>query len=202
MRLLPHAQWRRSRSIYSVGHKTVYVRICPPSHYVLNHGVDDFHHILAYGIGGFHRGGLGIDSDDGLGIALAQVNPLVGEVYLDTVDIINLLLGIDTLDFGQDGIDISTGLEVDTVLGDEVRRICLAELTDGFALMGQMTQEECDTYQCVTAIMECRIDNSAIAFTSDDGSGLFHLGGDVDLTDSCGIVLTAILTGHITQCTG
>ena len=65
-----------------------------------------------------------------------------------------------------------------------------------------MTQEECDANQRVATIMERRIDNSAITFTSDNGSGLFHLGGDVDLTYSCGIVLTAILTGYITQGTG
>lgn len=115
---------------------------------VSDHRVDDFHDILTYGVGRFHSGGLGIDADDGLGIALAQVHPLVGEVNLYTVDVIDLLFGIDALDLGQDGINICTGLEIDTVLGYEIRRIYLTQLANLHIHMCQMAQEKRDTYQC------------------------------------------------------
>jgi len=62
-----------------------------------------------------------------------------------------------------------------------------------------MAQEERDTNQCVTTVVQSGIDDSAITLTTDDGTCLFHLGGYVDLTYSSCIVLTAVLTGHITQ---
>ena len=128
--------------------------------------------------------------------------PLVGEVNLYAVNVIDLLLCIDALDLLKDGIDIGAGLEVDTVLGYEIGRISLAELADGLALMRQMAQEQGDTYQSVTAVVECGLNDSAVALTADNGTGLLHLGGNINLTNGSGIVLAAVLTGNVTQCAG
>ena len=68
--------------------------------------------------------------------------PLIGKIYLDTVNVIDFLLCIDTLYLGQDGIDIGTGFKVYTVLCDKVRRIGLAQFTYSLALMCKMTEEE------------------------------------------------------------
>ena len=42
-----------------------------------------------------------------------------------------------------------------------------------------MAQEESDTYQCVTSVVTGGIDDSSVAFTTDNSSYFFHLGRDI-----------------------
>ena len=48
--------------------------------------------------------------------------------------------------------------------------------------MSQVTQEQSDTYQCVTSVVRFRIDNSTISFSTDYRMSFLHLGYYVDFT--------------------
>lgn len=83
---------------------------------LLDHRVDDVDHLLPQSVGRFHCGSFGIDADDGFGIALAELYPLVGKVYLHTVDVRDFLVLVMFLDALQDSQDIGSRREVDAVL--------------------------------------------------------------------------------------
>ena len=107
---------------------------------LLLHVVDYLHEAFANLVGRLHGGSLAIDADDGLGVGLAQVYPTVGEVYLHTVDVVDLCSGVLSehfLHLDQDGIYIGFRSEVDAVLGNLIVGEGLAQLADGAALLGK-----------------------------------------------------------------
>ena len=106
---------------------------------------------------------------------------------------------IQLFHFLQDGIHRGAGSQVNTVLGDEVRRIGGTQLAHLFPFMCQVAQEEGNAYQCIPAVVAFGINHPAIAFASDDGIHLFHLGHDVHLSYCRGIVVLSVGTGHIAQ---
>ena len=86
----------------------------------LLHVVDYLHKLFAEVVGLLYGLGLAVDTDDGLGIRLAQVYPTVGEVNLYTVDVVDrgaVVLGKHLLHLHEDGVYIGLGCEVDAVLG-------------------------------------------------------------------------------------
>ena len=109
-------------------------------------------------------------ANDGFRIALAQVYPFVGEVYLHTIDVVDFFILIKFLHFGKDGVNIRVRCQVDSVLAHEVSGICGAQFANFFAFVCQVAQEESDTYQCVTSVVTGGIDDSSVAFTANDGS--------------------------------
>ena len=171
----------------------------------LIHVVDRLHELFAEVIGLLHGAGFAIDADNGLGIRLAEVNPAVGEVDLHTVYIIDrcaVVVCEHLLDLREDGIDIGTRGEVNTVFGNLIVRECLVQFADSTAFLCKAREEEGNAYQSVAAVVAIGIDNTTVAFATDDGAHFFHLRGDVDLSDSSGMILTAMLLGNITQGTG
>lgn len=88
---------------------------------VLLHVVNHLHEFLADSVSLLHGVRLAIDTDNRLGVRLAQVYPLVGEINLHTVNIIHLCGRISSkhlLHLHQDGIDIRLRGQVDAVLSD------------------------------------------------------------------------------------
>ena len=55
---------------------------------------------------------------------------------LDAVDVVDVLVGVDLLEFGKDTVDEGGVAELDLVLGDEVLRVGLLQLADLHFLMG------------------------------------------------------------------
>ena len=171
----------------------------------LLHVVDYLHELLANGIGLFSCGSLAIDADDGLGVRLAQMYPTISKVNLHAVDIVHGLnvKGCsrieELLHLLEDGIDIRCWLQVDAVLCHEIVGIGLAELAYLAAFLCQLRQEEGNTHEGITAIVAGRIDNTAIAFTADDGTDLLHECGDVHLAYCRSAVLAAMTLGDIAQ---
>ena len=88
--------------------------------YLLLHVIHHLHELFAQGIGLFHGVSLAVNADDRLGVRLAQMYPLVGEVDFHAVDVGNLFIAIHLLYLEQDGINIGRGSEVDTVLCNEI----------------------------------------------------------------------------------
>ena len=142
---------------------------------------------------------LAVDTDDRLGIALAQVHPFIGEVYLHAVDISYLLVLIEFLHLSQDGIHIGIGRQVHPVLGHEVGRIGGTQFTHFLSLVCQVAQEEGNAHQGVTAIMAGRIDDTTVSFTADDGTHFLHLGRHVHLAHGRSVIGLSIAGRHITQ---
>ena len=131
--------------------------------------------------------------------------PTISEVNLHAVDIVHGLNARgcsrieEFLHLLEDSIDIRRWLQVDAVLSHEIVGIGLAELAYLAALLCQLRQEEGDTHEGITAIVACRIDNTAIAFTADDGADLLHECGDIDFTNGRSTVLAAMTLGDIAQ---
>ena len=65
--------------------------------------------------------------------------------------------------------------------------------------MREVGKEQRHADHRVTAIMDGRVDDTSVAFSSDQRAGLTHLSGDVDLTDSRGMIFSAIFLGHVPQ---
>ena len=86
--------------------------------------------ILAQSFGLLHRMGLTIDTDNGLGIALAQMHPTIGKIDLNSIDGGHLLTLIVFLNCLEDGIHIHLWLELKFSLCNAVLRISLLEFTD------------------------------------------------------------------------
>lgn len=83
---------------------------------LLCHVINDVHDLLAKGIGFLHSVCLRVYTNDRLGVALAQVYPLVGKVNLHTIDVGNLLVLVEVLNLLQNAKDVGSRIEVDTVL--------------------------------------------------------------------------------------
>ena len=86
--------------------------------------------VVAEAFGFFHRVGLAVDADDGLGVALSQVYPAVGEVDFDAVDGGHLLALVVLLDGLEDGVNVHFRLEFELGLGNAVLRIGGLQLAD------------------------------------------------------------------------
>ena len=107
--------------------------------------------LLSFG----HSAGFGIDTDDGLGVRLAEMYPTVGEVKLHAVYICHLdawLARILLLHTCENCVDVNFGRKVNTLLGYLVRRIGLAKLADGErrfvgTQVGQIGKEESYAYE-------------------------------------------------------
>ena len=187
-----------------VGCPTFFIYMCVVG---LFHRIHHVHNLFANLVGCLHCGGFGIDTDDGLGIGLAEVYPLVGEVNLHTVDVVHFDAGlpcVHCLHLGEDGIHVGGGIEVNAVLGDGVVGVGGTELANGesglcLAFVCQMAEEEGNAYEGITAIVGGGVDDTAVAFTADDGVGLLHLCHHVHFAYSGSIVLLAVLAGHVAQ---
>ena len=135
--------------------------------------------------------------------------PTVGEVKLHTIDVGDLyawLARILLLHTRENCINVNFGREVNALLGYLVRRIGLAKLADGErwfvgTQLGQVGEEEGYAYEGIASVVGFGIDDTAIAFATDDGVGLLHLGHDIHFTDSSCTVLAATGTCHIAQST-
>ena len=68
--------------------------------------------------------------------------------------------------------------------------------------MSQTTQEEGDTNEGITTVMALWIDNSTIAFTTDDSVNILHLGSNIHLAYGRSTIRTTMLLGYITEGTG
>lgn len=146
--------------------------------------------------------GLGIDADDGLGVGLAEMDPAIGEIDLHAVAVVDLVILVRRLDLSENGVDIDTWTEVDTVLGDDVIGVCGTELGEAHLGLGHLREHEGDTYKRVAAIVALRINDTAIAFAANDGVGLLHHGDDIHLADSRGGVGAAVTLGDVAEGAG
>ena len=136
--------------------------------------------------------------------------PLVGEVNFHTVDVVHFDAGlpcVHCLHLGEDGIHVGGGIEVNAVLGDGVVGVGGTELANGesglcLAFVCQVAEEEGNADEGITAIVGGGVDDTAVAFTADDGVGLLHLCHHVHFAYSGSIVLLAVLAGHVAQGAG
>ena len=133
------------------------------------------------------------------------MHPLVGEVYLYAVDVVDRYVGhgrIAFLHLFENGIDIGLGSKVDAVFGYIIVRECLAELGNFHVFRCKRRQEEGYADESIAAVMAFRVYHAAVSLASDDGSCLFHLRRHVDLADCrCG-VCAAIPLRNIAEGTG
>ena len=169
---------------------------------MLRHLVNQVHNLLAESVGFLHGVGLGVNADDGLGVRLAKVNPLVGEVNLHTVDVGHLLVLVEFLHLLEHGIDIRGRAEVNAVLGDVVLRQRVAELGSAHTRLGQIRQQQGHTYEGIAAAVGCGVDDTTIAFAADDGTRFLHLRHNVHFANGCRRVVATILLRHIAQTAG
>ena len=68
--------------------------------------------------------------------------------------------------------------------------------------MSQMAEEEGYTHQGVASVVSRGIDDASIALTADNGVGVLHLLHYIHFTHCAGIVLHAVVAGHIPQSPG
>ena len=169
---------------------------------LLRHVIDDVHDLFAECVSFFHGVSFGIDADDGFGVTLAEVHPLVSKVNLDAVDVSDGFVLIEFLDLLQDGEDVGGGIEVDAVLGDEIFRERIAELGGTHSGLSQMSEDEGDAHECVATGVSGGIDDTTVSFATDDGTCFFHLGHHVHFADGCSSVVATIFLGDVTQTAG
>ena len=80
---------------------------------LLRHGVDEVYDLLCEGIGFLTRMCFGVHANDGFGVRLAEVYPLVGEVDFHTVDICDFLVLVNLFDTLQERENIGRRVEID-----------------------------------------------------------------------------------------
>ena len=141
---------------------------------LLRHGVDEVYDLLCKGVGFLTRMCFGIHANDGFGVRLAEVYPLVGEIDFYAVDVGNLFVLVDFLHALQQGKDIGGGIEIDAIFRDAVLGQTVAELRSLATQLGQMRQNERNTNQSVATGVGSGIDYTAVAFAADHGTGFFH----------------------------
>ena len=69
------------------------------------------------------------------------MHPLISEVNLHTVDVIDFLVLIDFLYFSQDSIHIDFRYQIYPILGYEIRRISSTKLAHLLPFVSQMAEE-------------------------------------------------------------
>ncbi len=68
--------------------------------------------------------------------------------------------------------------------------------------MRQVTEEQGNTYQSIASVVTGRINNSTIAFATDNSAYLFHLGSYIHFAYSRSGIFLTVLTCYVTQRTG
>ena len=143
----------------------------------------------------------GIHANDGFGVRLAKVYPLVGEIDFHAVDVGNLFVFVDFLHTLQQGKDIGGGIEIDAIFRDAVLGQTVAELRSLATQLGQMRQNERNTNQSVATGVGSGIDYTAVAFAADHGTGFFHFRHNVHLAHGSRSVVATVLFGDVAQST-
>ena len=143
----------------------------------------------------------GIHANDGFGVRLAEVYPLVGEIDFHAVDVGNLFVLVDFLHALQQGKDIGGGIEIDAIFRDAVLGQTVAEFRSLATQLGQMRQNERNTNQSVATGVGSGIDYTAVAFAADHGAGFFHFRHHIHLAYGSGSVVATVLFGDVAQST-
>ena len=130
------------------------------------------------------------------------MNPLVGEVDFDAIDIRDFLVLVEILNFLENSVDIGFRVEVDAVLGNAIFREGVTKLGGLHLGLGHVGQQQGDTNQCVAAIVCGRIDDSAVSFATNNGPCFFHLRHNVDFANGCWRIGAAIFLCDIAEGTG
>ena len=125
--------------------------------------------------------------------------PLVCEVNLYAVDVVNLLVLVLLFDCGKDSVNIHLWSQVDTVLRDEILGICSLQFSRLHLGLCKVSQEQCNADQSVTSVVNLRIDDTSVTFTTDYCVCVLHLCDNIDLANSGGIVLATSLASHVTN---
>ena len=132
------------------------------------------------------------------------MNPSIREVELNAINISYLyilLLSVKFFHTHKDCINICIRSKVDTILCYEILWEGLAKFACLQSLLCQRTKEERNTNKGITTIMAFWIDNTTITFTTNNSTDFLHLCGNIHLTNSRSIILTAMLLCHVTQST-
>ena len=127
------------------------------------------------------------------------MNPLVGKVNLNAVDVVHLLVFVKVLHLLENSVYIGVWSKVDTVLGNEIWRIGCTKFAHLHLLVCQVTEEQGDSNKGIASVMAFWIDNSAISLSADNSVCLLHLCCYVNLANGSGIVFAAVLACHVSQ---
>ncbi len=96
-------------------------------------------------------------------------------------------------------VGVPSGIQVDFGLDHLVVRVAGAKGGGGGLRMGQLGQEQGNADQGIPASVQRRVNDPAVAFSTDYGSHFLHGGYDVDLSDGTRRVGLSMSLGHITQ---
>ena len=96
------------------------------------------HYFLGESIGILLAFAFGVDADDGLGVGLAKVNPVVVEFDFQSVFRVNGLVGIFLFHLYQHAVDVGLRRQLDFIFRDEIVGIRRAQLFDGDVLLGKV----------------------------------------------------------------
>ena len=126
------------------------------------------------------------------------MHPAFLKVDLHAVDGSHLLVLELLGELGQDAVHVGGWRQLDLVLRHEIGRIFLFQLGAFHLLLGQLGQEQCRADQGIAAIVQLGVDDTAIAFATDDSTHFFHLFHHIDFAYGSGKVLLSMLLRHIT----
>ena len=127
------------------------------------------------------------------------MNPLVGKVYLHTVDICHLLVGVHLLHTQEYGVDVCIGSEVDAVFGYEILWKRGTKFGQSLLALCKERKEQGYTYKCVATIMARWLYHTAIALAAYNGIHCLHLRCHVYLSHGRGKILTTMTKGDIAK---
>ena len=77
------------------------------------------------------------------------MHPLVGEINLDPIDVGDLFVFVDFLDFLKQSKDVGGGIEIDAVLRNEVLWKTVAQFRRFATEFCEMREDECNTHQSI-----------------------------------------------------
>ena len=118
---------------------------------------------------------------------------------LYTVDIIDVLRGIYLLHLPENPVNHGLVGKFNPVLRDEVLRIGLQQLGNLASAMCKIRKEQRRTYNGIPSVVECRINDSSIAFATYQCTALAHFCRHIHLADSRRIIFASIRLCHIPQ---
>ena len=129
------------------------------------------------------------------------MNPLLFSLEddLDTVDVVDLLVGETLFEGAKDAVDEGRIAQLDLVLRNEVRRVGLFELADLEAFVGEVREEERYADHCVAAGVDGGIDHAAVSFAADQGADLVHQRRHVDFAYCRSIIGASVGFGNIAE---
>ena len=99
----------------------------------------------------------------------------------------------------EDCVNIHLGAQLEFGLGNAIRWVSGFELTHCLTALGKQREEQCNTHESITPVVQCRIDDSTIALTTNDSASATHLGGNIHLAHSRCRVGATMTLGHISQ---